>query len=256
MSDAILGNPAGSDRSFFRACITAMAGIIVLGFVVNLAMGRSSFNAPLILHLHAAVFMGWIGIVLAQVWLATEGNIAMHRRLGRLAVLWAVAMLVLGTWVTVASTQTGRTPFFFQPQHFLIANPLSLLGFAGLLGAAIALRRQTDWHSRLQIGAFVLLMGPGFGRLLPMPFLTPFAWETAVLVALIVPAIGMLRDWRVHGRPHPAWFWCIGVVVGITLLARVIGFSPVGEAVYASVTAGTVVAGTDGLVFPPPPGPL
>jgi hypothetical protein len=256
MTDAILAKSAFTDRSFFRACITAMAVVLVAGFVVNLALGRSSFNAPLLVHLHAVVFMGWIGIVLTQVWLAVGGNIALHRQLGRLAVLWAMAMMVLGTLVTVSVIQGGRTMFFFQPQHFLIANPLSLLGFAGLLGGAIALRRQTDWHARLQIGAFVMLMGPGFGRLLPMPFLTPFAWESAVLIALIVPAIGMLRDWRVHGRPHPAWLWGIGVVVGITLLARVLAFSPVGEAVYVSVTAGTVVAGSDGLAFPPPPGPL
>lgn len=255
MTDAILANPAGSDRQFFRTCFIAMAFVLVSGFVVNLALGRSSFNAPLIVHLHAVVFMGWVGIVLAQSWLATGGNVAMHRQLGKLAVVWAIGLMVFGTLVTVAATQTGRTPFFFQPQHFLVANPVTLLGFAGLLGAAIALRRQTDWHARLQVGAFVMLMGPGFGRLLPMPFLTPYAFEVAGFVALIVPAIGMVRDWRVHGRVHPAWLWGIGVLLAVTLLARVIGFSSVGAAIYEFTTAGTIVAGTDGLAFPPPPGP-
>lgn len=187
---SVLANPVGTDQSFFRASITAMAGV-----------------------------------------------------------------LVLGTWVTVSVIQGERTPFFFQPQHFLIANPLTLLGFAGLFGAAIALRRRTDWHIRLQISAFVMLMGPGFGRLIPMPLLTPYAFEMAVLTALVVPVIGMLRDWRVLGRPHPAWLWCIGVVVGITFLARLLAFSPVGETIYASITAGTVAAGTNGLAFPVPPGP-
>lgn len=230
-----------------------MAIVLLLGFVVQLALGRSSFNAPLVVHVHAVVFMGWVGIVLTQAWLATSGNIAWHRSVGRLAVVWTAALLVFGTLVTVTTVQSGRTAFFFQPQHFLIANPMTLLGFLGLFGAAVALRRRPDWHARLQIGAFVMLMGPGFGRLIPMPFLTPWAFEIACLVALVFPAIGILRDWREHRRPHPAWFWSLGILIGTLLLARAIGFSPVGEAIYGWVTAGTPLAGTDGLAFPPPP---
>lgn len=179
----------------------------------------------------------------------------LHRQLGQIAVIWTIALLILGPWVTLATVQTGRTPFFFQPQHFLIANPMTLVGFAGLFWAAIHYRRQFDWHARLHIGAFVLLLGPGFGRLLPMPYLPPYAFEIAGLVALIFPLVGILRDWLVHGRPHPAWFWGIGVLLTVTLLGRLMAFSPIGDAVYAAATANGVMAGVDGLAFPPPPGP-
>ena len=253
MAGATIERPLVDDRKFFRNLITAMAIILVAGFVVQLAMGRSSFGAPLIVHMHAFAFMGWVAITLAQAWLVAGGNMAMHRKLGYLAVAWSFGLLILGPLVTLAAVQTARTPFFFQPQHFLIANPVGLLGFAGLFFAAVALRRQTDWHARLHVSAFVMLMGPGFGRLLPMPFLSPYAFEIAVLVPLVFPVIGIVRDWRVLGRPHPAWFWGIGVLLATLLLARVIGFSPIGEAIYAAATAGGSLAGTDGLVFPPPP---
>lgn len=257
MTDANITAPATDDRRFIRNLATVMAVILVSGFVVQLGTGRSSFNAPLIVHAHAVVFMGWIGIVLTQVWLAGAGNISVHKRVGKLAAVWALGLIIFGTWVTVAAVQTGRTPFFFQPQHFIVANPISLYAAIGLLVAAYLMRKQTDWHSRLQIGSFVLLMGPGFGRLLPMPLLPPYAFEIAGLVALIFPAIGILYDWRTHGRPHPAWFWGIGVLIGVLLFTRVLGFSPVGEAVYDAVVAGTPLAGTNGLDFPPPPpGPL
>ncbi len=255
MTDATFTAPAADDRRFFRNLATGMAFVLVSGFVVQLAMGRSSFGAPLIVHAHAVVFMGWVGIVLTQVWLAGAGNIALHRQVGKLAAIWALGLLIFGTWITVATVQTGRTPFFFQPQHFIIANPLSLYAAIGLLVAAYILRKQTDWHARLQIGSFMLLMGPGFGRLLPMPFLPPYAFEIAVLVALIFPAIGILYDWRTHGRPHPAWFWGIGVVLGVVILARLLAFSPVGEAVFDAVVTGTPLAGTSGLDYSPPPGP-
>lgn len=255
--DATMSTPVTDDRRFMRNMISVMAILLVAGFVAQLALGRSSFAAPAVVHAHAIVFMGWVGITLAQTWLVSAGNLATHRKLGQLAVVWSIGLLILGPLVTLATVQTARTPFFFQPQHFLIANPMTLIGFAGLFGAAILLRRRTDWHARLHVGAFVMLMGPGFGRLLPMPFLPPYAFEIASLAALAFPLIGILRDWRVYGRPHPAWFWGIGVLVGVTLLARVIGFSALGEAVYAAATAGTGMAGTDGLAFPPPPpGPM
>lgn len=253
MTTATIAVPMGNERRFFRNLITVMAVILVAGFVVQLAMGRSSFGAPLIVHVHAVVFMGWVAITLAQSWLAAGANMAVHRKLGYLAVAWSFGLLILGPLVTLATVQSGRTPFFFQPQHFLVANPMTLIGFAGLFWAGVALRRQTDWHARLHVSAFVMLMGPGFGRLLPMPFLPPYAFEIAGLVALIFPVIGILRDWRVDGRPHPAWFWGIGVLLATTVLARVIGFSPVGEAIYDFATAGGNLAGTDGLTFPPPP---
>ncbi len=255
--DATIATPVSDDRRFFRNLISVMAVVLVAGFVVQLALGRSSFGAPVVVHAHAIVFMGWVAVTLAQSWLAAAGNFSTHRRLGQLAVVWSIGLIVLGPLVTLATVQTGRTPFFFQPQHFLVANPMTLVGFAGMFSAAIILRRRTDWHARLHVGAFVMLMGPGFGRLLPMPFLPPYAFETAGLVALIFPLIGILRDWRVHGRPHAAWFWGIGVLLTVTVLARVIGFSPIGAAAYAAVTAGTGLAGSDGLAFPlPPPGPM
>lgn len=257
MTTAALDVPTTDDRRFFRNLISVMAIVLVAGFIAQLALGRSSFSAPPVVHAHAVIFMGWVGITVTQAWLASGGNLALHRRLGLLAVAWSIGLLILGPLVTIATIQTGRTPFFFQPQHFLIANPMTLIGFAALFSAAIIMRRNFDWHSRLHIGAFVMLMGPGFGRLLPMPFLPPYAFETAGLVALIFPVVGILRDWRVHGKPHAAWLWGIGVLLATTLLARVIGFSPVGEAIYTAVTAGSSVAGTDGLAFPaPPPGAI
>lgn len=255
MTDATFSSPTANDRRFIRNLTTVMAIVLVSGFVVQLAAGRSSFSAPSIVHVHAVIFMGWVGIVVAQAWLAGAGNLQLHKQLGKLAFVWALALLVAGTLVTVAAVQTGRTPFFFQPQHFIVANPLVLYASVGLVLAAVALRGQPDWHSRLQVGSFVLLMGPGFGRLLPMPLLPPYAHEIAALIALVFPLAGMFYDWRVHGRPHPAWLWGIAALVGITFLSRVLGFSPVGEAVYDAVVAGTPLAGTSGLDYPPPPGP-
>jgi hypothetical protein len=245
---------ARNDDRFYFGLSVAMALVLIAGFSFQLAMGRSSFGAPLIWHMHAVVFMTWIGIFVTQAWLGTTGPVALHRRLGWLAAGWVLLMIVMGTAVTVATVRRGTAPFFFQPQHFLIANPLGLLCFAALTFAAIRLRRQTDWHRRLQLCAFAVLLGPGFGRLLPMPFLTPVAFETAVIAGLIFPGIAMFREFRRDGRVHPAWWRGVGANLGTLAVAALIAHSPIGDAIYAMTVAGTPGAAHPGLAygaFPP-----
>ena len=118
------GNAArGADESYFFRMACAMAAVMVAGFSLQLAMGRSSFGAPLRVHAHAVIFFGWIVLFLTQARLASRGNFALHRRLGQLAALWMAAMVAAGLIVTVALVQEGRAPFFFYPQQFLIADP-------------------------------------------------------------------------------------------------------------------------------------
>lgn len=255
-SDSTLANREigrSEETSYFRTLASVMAIVGVAGFVMQLALGRSSFGAPLIVHLHAVAFMGWVLIFAAQPWLANTGAMKMHRLLGLVAVFWACGLLVLGCLVTWAAVQTGRTPFFLQPQHFLIANPAILLAALGLLAAAVLLRRCPDWHTRLQIGSFVMLMGPSFGRLLPMPLLMPYAFEIAALAPLVFVAFAAGRDAWVRKRVHPAWIWTTGVLLVSLAIARLAADSDIASALYAAAVAGTGAAGGDGMAFPPPP---
>lgn len=250
-----LPTPASRDSGFFLGGAIAMTVVIVAGFSVQLALGRSSFASPWYVHAHAVVFMGWVGIFLLQnVFVATD-RIALHRRLGWIAAGWVVLMIVLGCVVTVAMLRHGGVPFFFRPLQFLVFDPVTLFAFAGLTWTAVRLRRQTDWHRRLHFCAMALLVGPGFGRLFPMPLLTPWAWEATTIACLLFPAAGMLVDQRRDGRVHPAWFWGGGVLVGTILLIEAITYSPLGTALYAAVTAGSPGAAVAPLDFPPPPGP-
>ena len=239
--------------SFYFRMAAAMALVVATGFSVQLALGRSTFAAPPLFHLHAVVFMGWTAIFVAQSWLAARGPAALHRRLGMLAAFWVLLMIPLGFAITIHVIQRGTAVFFFQPQHFLIANPLNLLCFAVVVAAALRLRRQSDWHRRLQLCAMATIMGPAFGRLLPMPLLAPYAWDIAATAGLIFPLIGALRDRRRTGRVHPAWWWGMLAVVAAIPLARLIAFSPLGDAIYAWVTAGHPGALLSGLAFGAPP---
>jgi hypothetical protein len=241
--------------SFFRTLAIAMALTIVGGFSLHFAMGRSTFAARSLVHVHALAFMGWVGIFVMQASLATRGPISLHRRLGWIGAGWIGLLILVGIWISVDVTQRGIAPFFFRPQYFLIANPMGMFCFAILAWSAIRLRKQTDWHMRLHICAMAAIIGPAFGRLLPMPLLIPHAFDIAVLAGLIFPIVGIIRDRRRDGRVHPAW-WAGTLAILVTLpLAHLIAYSPVGDAIYAAVTAGHPGANVPGLEFaPPPPG--
>lgn len=242
------------DDRFFVNSAFVMALVIVAGFSLQLAMGRSSFASPPLVHAHAVVFMGWVVIYLLQNVFAATGRTALHRRLGWLAAGWIVAMLVLGCMVTAAMVRRGHVPFFFRPLQFLVFDPVTLFAFAGLTVAAIVLRRRTDWHRRLHFCGMALLLGPGFGRLLPMPLLAPWAWEASLAACLIFPVVGMAADLRRAGRVHPAWGWGVAAMIGALLVTEAITYSPLGAALYKTVTAGSPGAGAPPLAFAPPPG--
>jgi hypothetical protein len=238
---------------FFRTLAILMAMTVVAGFSVQYLAGRSSFAARPLVHLHGIAFMAWVGLFVTQAWLATHGPISLHRRLGWIGAGWILVLLLMGSLISIDVTQRGTAPFFFQPQNFLIANPLSAIVFAALAWTAIRLRRQTDWHMRLHICAMTAIIGPAFGRLLPMPLLIPYAFEIAGLAGLLFPVAGMVHDWRKFGRVHPAWYWGVGAFLAIIPVSHIIADSAMGDAIYAAVTAGHPGAKVPGLEFAPPP---
>ncbi|MGC1269983.1 MAG: hypothetical protein WA842_05225 [Croceibacterium sp.] len=232
-------HPVRSEARFFLIMACVMAAVIVGGFGFNVATGRSSFAAPPIVHVHAFVFMGWTALYVLQNALIAGNNPALHRKLGWAAVVLIPAMVILGITMTVRSLQTNGAPPFFDQNEFLFGNPVGILAFAGMAGWAITLRRQTDWHRRLMLCAMATLTGPGFGRLLPMPFLIPWGWWVANLVPLVFPLIGMLADRRRTGAVHPAWLAGMGIMLGALLLGDLLAYSQPGRDLTAWVVAGT-----------------
>jgi uncharacterized membrane protein YozB (DUF420 family) len=227
----------GEERFFFKMA-ASMAAVIILGFSLNLGLGRSSFAVPLVYHLHAVVYFSWIALLVTQSALVSRGNLALHRRLGWLSVVLLPVMFVLGIAITIASLQRTGGPFFFDANEFLISNPLGLLAFVSLAGAAIVMRRRTDWHRRLMLGAMATILGPGFGRILPTPLMGAWAWEITNLVGLSFVAVGMLRDRRHLGYIHPAWFFALAAGLGWIVLGQLLAYTDWGIAVTEQVMAG------------------
>lgn len=241
-----------AERNFFRIMATIISVVIVAGFSVNLAMGRSTFAVPPVYHIHAFVFFGWVALYLAQTWLIAANNIALHRTLGRLAYAWVPVMIVMGFAIMITSLKRNGGPFFFDQNEFLFSNTMLLVLFGALIFVALRVRRYSGWHRRLMLTAMSVLSGPGLGRLLPMPLLIPNAWRIMMVVTLIFPVIGMIADLRRSGRIHPAWFWGVGAIIAVQIIADLVAYSAWGVSVTQSVVEGTAGGERPMAAFLPP----
>ena len=252
LSDTKAAPRGVADTRFFLIMAAVMSFVIVAGFSLNLAMGRSSFAVPAAYHVHAFVFMGWIALYLAQAVTIASGQVALHRKLGKLAYPWIAAMLVAGTVVMVVVARRTGGPFFFHVGEFLISNIALLWCFGGLAFWALRMRRYEGGHRRMMLVAMAVLTGPGLGRLLPLPLMIPYAWPITVAATFVFPAIGMIADKRKRGRVHPAYWWGCAIYAGVFVAAMALAYSPVGTALTDAVIAGTPGAERPTEAFLPP----
>lgn len=229
---------AGEHR-FFLIATWLLAVMTVGGFALNLAAGRSSFAVPVVFHLHAFVFMGFVGLYTTQATLAARGNTALHMRLGQIAAIYVPLMLVMGTWLTFATLRFRGGPPFFAQSEFLAVNMFHLLAFAGLAFAALWMRARSDWHKRLMFGAMVTVSIPGIARLMPLPFLIPWVFPFIFAAASLFVFAGMAMDMRVHGKVHRAWWWALIVPMAAMGIGEVLGSTGYAKNWVAGYVAGT-----------------
>lgn len=224
-----------ADQAFFTRFAIILALIIVFGFAQFALRGFVDVRtAPLRAHFHGLVMLAWLALFVTQNRLAETGQIAIHRRLGRVGAV--LALLVAGTasYLGYASVVDARQPPFFPPAYFLALTQLGALFFLFLVGWAVMKRRETEWHRRLMFASLIAILEPAFGRILPMPLIMPWGEWVVLAVQLGCFAILMRHDRKVLGGVHPATLAGALVVtlyhIAIEVMGRVGPFVTMAEA--------------------------
>lgn len=159
-------------------------------------------------HVHAVLFVLWLGFLVLQTVLVQAGRPRWHREAGLFGIGLASMMLFSGLLTAIVSLQAGlRGP---RPEAVRATVALSLSGillFGAFVAAAVGCIRRPDWHKRLMLLASVELLQPGVGRLIRLlpglTFPTPLIVATVVVDLVLVGIV--LIDRRSVGRIHPAW---------------------------------------------------
>ncbi len=227
------------DRNFFLALLVLTWVGIIGGFGLDMAdhIRHSTRAYPLIVHLHAFLFVGWLVLLTTQMMLVRGKRLDLHRRLG-LAMAWLIpvmAVVALATAWTV-QRQVALLPGPQDPQ-FISINLTDMLGFATLAGAAIALRRDPSAHKRLMLLSLFYLSTAGFARLWLLTigfagtdhFLGFFiAYNLGGDIAIVLLGV---YDLVTRGRLHPAWVLGTGWIFTNELAAAWLYFSPGWKAI-------------------------
>ncbi|SDA31448.1 hypothetical protein [Sphingomonas sp. NFR15] len=223
---ALSRDPVSAERAFFFRMAIAFAATVVVGFSLSYArMTQPPSTLPIQIHLHAMVFVSWVGFYLVQNGLVATGSIAIHRRLGAVGGVLAALMVVLGIVVTVMCLRRGAVPFFFMPGVFLLLDVLGVALFGALVGAAIGRRNRPDWHKRLMLCAMAVVISPALGRILPMPLFGIWSPVAVYVASMLYIAAAMVYDVRARGSIHPAYWWGTAGQTVFVLIVMLGGFS-------------------------------
>ncbi len=229
-----IGDARPRARAHRRKIYVGLA--LMIGAIVFTGFSRSFYGTlvagathPWIIHVHAAVYVGWVALLIAQTVLAARGEIATHRRVGNFGIAYGALVWILGLIVSIAmpviNVRSGQ--WTMERAEQFLAIPLGdMVLFGGFFGAAIAYRRKPEIHKRFVILAAVAVMFAAITRAFtnvgvllgdpdaplggaPARFLL---WYSPVLVA-------MTHDLVTRRRIHPV-YW-IGVVAMAVAFLRV-----------------------------------
>lgn len=240
MTAAAMTRPPATAKAYGRFYLImslAMAAVFVAGFSSTVPGDFApSPGLPLLLHVHGAVFTTWVLVFVAQPAFIARGSLALHRKIGVFGAGLAALMVVMAVAATLYSVRFKMVPPFFPPSIFLGMNLIDAVEFAGLVAAGVALRRNADWHKRLMLCATISILGPGLGRLLPMPLLGPAGPPVLFGVIVLFAFAGPVMDLIVRKRIHPAYYWGVGVILLSIALIGPVSFSPPNQALLKMLT--------------------
>ena len=212
-----------ASRWFFPVIAGGLLAVVLIGFAPTLYL-RSLFDVPPIpayLYLHGVVLTTWFSLVFAQTCLVAAHRTDLHRRLGVVAALDAILVVLVSAFVTVRaiSRYEARSMDPAAIQFIVIGDLAALILFSILVTAAVRYRRRPDWHKRLMaLGCFTII-GPAVARLEHLGLAVPV--PAVLLLLLAVLAVHDLVGLR---RLHRATMWgSLLVVMALSAVLLVVG---------------------------------
>lgn len=203
-------SPGRSVPHGFYLAMAAFALLVVfVGFAPTYYLS-GQFDGPALtplVQLHGLVFTTWMLLFGVQTTLVATHRTHVHRRLGIVGALVALAMVVIGVVTAIASARRGHTPLPVVPPLAFLAVPIAdMVVFGVLVSTAVAMRRRADFHARLMLLATITILGPAFARIRIDAVQDNNPAAFMVLVTLTVVACAGWDAMR-RARLHPAYLW-------------------------------------------------
>jgi hypothetical protein len=201
------------DRAFYSGMAVLMALTVFAGFGPTYYL-RTYFGTPPtfsgatsltpLVHLHGALFTGWVLLFIVQTALVAGRRVAVHRRLGVAGVGLSIAMIVVGLKTAIAGAARGSAPAGIEPLAFLVVPVFDIALFAGFVSAAVRARRDKEAHKRLMLLAYVSIITAAVARL---PGVMPLGPLGFFGLAFVFAILGIGYDMASRRRVHRVYVW-------------------------------------------------
>lgn len=178
---------------------------------------NGSVDATVVIHFHAAVFVLWLTLFMAQVAMAATGRLALHMQLGRLLMGYGVFLIIIALFTAFAVFQMRvDAGNFSEAARRLFAPVRDMIAFAPLLWAGWIYRKKPEIHKRLMLLATTVLLIAAVGRMefLGKPVPTPLlmlVWGAPIYIA-------MGWDWYTRRRVHPVYLMGLVLMLSFRLV--------------------------------------
>jgi len=207
--------------------LALLVPVALIGFAKSYFNGRtfSGLEVTPLIHVHAALMMLWILMLIGQAWFIRTGHYTVHRWVGRSSyVIAPLAMLM--TVVVVRETLNRKPEITTLDARFEIYDLLQVIGFSLAWALALFYRRRTAVHVRFMVSTVF-----AFGSAIVFRILTNwFQWlpgmnviddvanfdhvagvNGAILVLTLLGLIAM--DWRRGIKCSPFWLVTVTTVL-------------------------------------------
>jgi hypothetical protein len=171
-----------------------------------------------IIHIHAAVFVAWLLLVITQAALAATGRMALHIRIGEVGLYFGLGVIAVGIITAFALFAARIEAGHVQEAQDRLFVPLTdLMVFAPFFAAAWLCKRRPEIHKRLIIVATTILLIAAVHR---MTFLgpRPVAAPTLLAVWLAPIYLGMTADLIKRRIVHPVYLAGIAAILYLKFL--------------------------------------
>jgi hypothetical protein len=191
--------PSGRRSPAYLGIALLFAGLVTWGFWRSYfgPLISGTVDRPWVVHLHAAVFVGWVLMLVAQAALATTGQAHLHRQIGSAGMFYGAFVFLIGVLVSIGApalrVRAGDFPVEVGGM-VAILSLADLLLFGLFLTFAFTNRSRPQLHKQWIIAATAALGGAAVGRVLKTDSLEYLlVWLSPVLAMLVIDLVSRRR---------------------------------------------------------------
>jgi len=192
---------------------------------------------PLLIHVHATVFSGWLVLFFLQAYFAATKRIRLHLAMGKAAIWYGVLLVVVG--LTTGVIRSAASPPGLA-EELLLAIIEDMLMFTGFFAAAIVYRKQPRLHRPLMVVAAASLLVAAVARMGPLLPAEPYLTPLTLLIWCLPLLVAMVQEFGTTRRVHPVYWIAIAMFVlrrfGVDAIADTNSWRDFAHKVFARVS--------------------